>query len=136
MRHPRSYIQGRDRELSVPIPGTVSRGCALQCAIISPTFKVGTGNSLYPYLVESRGCALQCAILIPTFNCVAIRKPAKFCTHTWYQCPLSKKGREHSVHIPGTGYRYPYIQIHVICAFQEREVQVDSFYFSFLSGLE
>ncbi len=35
----------------------VSRGCALQCAILSPTFKVpvGTGNSLYPYLVQCPG---------------------------------------------------------------------------------
>ncbi len=65
VRHPQSYIQGRDREQSVPIPGTVSRGCALQCAILSPTFKVGTGNSQYPYWYSVQGL---CAIPSPTFK--------------------------------------------------------------------
>ncbi len=112
MRHPQSYIQGRDREQSVPIPGTVSRGCALQCAILSPTFKVGTEGTVCThtwYSVQglcatvshpqsyiqgrdreqsvaipgtvSRGCALQCAILSPTFK---VGTEGTVCTHTWY----------------------------------------------------
>ncbi len=84
MRHPQSYIQGRrDREQSVPIPGTVSRGCAQQCAILSPTFKVGTEGTVCTHTWYSvQG---QCAI---------VRHPQSYIQ--------GRRDREQSVPISGT----------------------------------
>jgi hypothetical protein len=90
----------------------VSRGCALQCAILSPTFKVGTEGTVctHTWYSVSRGCELQCAILSPTFKVgtgnslypYLVQCQGLCATVSHPQSYIQGRDREQSVPIPGT----------------------------------